>query len=181
MSLQAEGSGFGLKAHAMGIATTATPEPDVKAHGWFTWRLRAGFLANARRRRAPAQRSLSRIAAPELVAGRLSPLCAGDRVGPLCTTKFPASCHSRPARRRMTSGATCLMTHQDERQMSVKMPRRASFQRRDIARNAHTAHNAHYPNPQVRPPSRWAPGSQRTPRGASSGKRERRIRGSRHA
>lgn len=52
--------------------------------------------------------------------------------------------------------------------MSVTMPLRASFQHQDIARNAHTAHNAHHPNPQVRQPLRWVRGSPRTPHGASS-------------
>lgn len=73
---------------------------------------------------------------------------------------------------RLTSSAMHLMTHQNERQMSVTMPLRASFQRQDIARNAHTAHYAHHPNPQVRQPLRWVRGWQRTLRGASSGKHE---------
>ena len=72
------------------------------------------------------------------------------------------------------AAATCkngrLTTHQDERHMSVKTPRGASFRRQDIARNAHSAHNAHRTNPQVRRPLRQAPGSPRTPHGASSGR-----------
>jgi hypothetical protein len=60
------------------------------------------------------------------------------------------------------------MAHQNERQMSVTMPCRASFQRQDIARNAHSADSAHRSNLQVRGPLRQAQGSRRTPRGASS-------------
>jgi hypothetical protein len=93
-----------------------------------------------------------------------------DRSAPRNSRRLATPTQSRG---RLTSEATRLMTHQNERQMSVKMPRRASSQRQDIARNAHTAHNAHHPNPQVRRPSRWARGSPRTPRGASSGRGRR--------
>jgi hypothetical protein len=55
--------------------------------------------------------------------------------------------------------------HQDERQMSVKILRRASFQRQDIARNGHNAHTAHRPTPLVRPALPQVQGSPRTPHG----------------
>lgn len=72
-----------------------------------------------------------------------------------------------PPREGLTCPTSRLTHHQNERQMSVKMPRRASFQRQDIARNAHSAHNAHHPNPQVRHPLRQVQGSPRTPHDAS--------------
>ncbi len=82
----------------------------------------------------------------------------------------PATSSTRAAGGRLTSHPDHLTPHQNERQMSVERPRRErGFQRQDIARNAHSAHNAHHPNPQVRLPLRPAPGSPRTPHGASSG------------
>lgn len=63
------------------------------------------------------------------------------------------------------AGAARLIAHQNERHMSVKVPRRASLQRQDTARTARTAH---HPNPQVRQPLRWVRGSPRTPHDASS-------------
>jgi hypothetical protein len=68
---------------------------------------------------------------------------------------------------RLNSNAIYLTPHQSERQMSVKIPRRASFERQDIARNAHSTHHAHPPKPQVSAPFRQAPESPRTPHDAS--------------
>ncbi|WP_372481833.1 PP2C family protein-serine/threonine phosphatase [Streptomyces fuscigenes] len=61
------------------------------------------------------------------------------------------------------------VTKINERQTGVKIPLRASFQRQDIARNAHSAHHAHPSKPQVSDPLRQVQGSPRTPHGGSSG------------
>ncbi len=63
------------------------------------------------------------------------------------TEHFPDRASACPADSRgLTSPATSLTPHQSERRMSVTSVVSASFQRRDIARNAHTAHNAHAQN-----------------------------------
>lgn len=150
-------------------------EPAGQSHGRDDFRThpQGDLLPQAHARglpatRRPRGRQIGRIAAAGPRQRPVAAAISDDETRPI----FGKFRRDKPRELRLAPLATCsarqVTPHQNERHMSVKMPRRASFQRQDTAHTAHTAHTARHPNPQVRRPFRPSQGSPRTPHDASS-------------